>query len=94
MGASPKVLEYLRKTLTEGTLAIYPEYSEIKEELAAFFGVEPDDFILTNGTDEAIAENFDSTVNDEDRAAILGGTLAAVAGFDASRKLAVERQHA
>jgi predicted TIM-barrel fold metal-dependent hydrolase len=40
-------------------------------------------------TEEAIAENFDSTVSDEDRAAILGGTLAKVAGFDASKKLAV-----
>jgi predicted TIM-barrel fold metal-dependent hydrolase len=45
-----------------------------------------------NGTDEVIAEHFDSTVSDEDRAAILGGTLAKVAGFDASKKLAVERQ--
>ncbi len=40
------------------------------------------------GTDECIAENFDSTVSDEDRAAILGGTLAKVAGFDTTRKLA------
>jgi predicted TIM-barrel fold metal-dependent hydrolase len=44
------------------------------------------------GTEDAIAENFDSTVSDEDRAAILGGTLAKVAGFDTSKKLAVERQ--
>jgi predicted TIM-barrel fold metal-dependent hydrolase len=45
-----------------------------------------------NGTEEVIAEHFDSTVSDEDRAAILGGTLAKVAGFDASKKLAVDRQ--
>jgi len=43
-------------------------------------------------TEEAINENIDSTVSDEDRAAILGGTLAKVAGFDASKKLAVERR--
>ena len=36
---------------------------------------------------ECVAENFDG-VNDDDRAAILGGTLASVVGFDASRKLA------
>jgi predicted TIM-barrel fold metal-dependent hydrolase len=36
---------------------------------------------------ECVAENFDG-VNDDDRAAILGGTLARVVGFDASRKLA------
>ena len=47
-----------------------------------------------NGTEEAIAENFDSTVPYEDRAAILGGTLAKVAGFDTSKKLAVERKPA
>jgi predicted TIM-barrel fold metal-dependent hydrolase len=38
-------------------------------------------------SEECIAENFEG-VPDEDRAAILGGTLARVAGFDASRKLA------
>jgi predicted TIM-barrel fold metal-dependent hydrolase len=36
---------------------------------------------------ECIAENFDG-VGDEDRAAILGGTLAGIVGFDASKKLA------
>src|SRR6202790_4610159 len=54
VGASPKVLEYLRERLTEPGLAMYPEYGEIKQELAEFFGVESDDFILTNGTDEEI----------------------------------------
>jgi predicted TIM-barrel fold metal-dependent hydrolase len=38
-------------------------------------------------SEECIAENF-AGVPDEDRAAILGGTLAAVVGFDASAKLA------
>lgn len=37
---------------------------------------------------ECIAENFASDVSDEDRAAILGGTLAGVVGFDTSKKLA------
>ncbi|MER7693952.1 amidohydrolase family protein [Streptomyces sp. NPDC097610] len=36
---------------------------------------------------ECVAENFEG-VGDEDRAAILGGTLAGVVGFDTSRKLA------
>src|ERR1700681_3553549 len=54
VGASPRVLEYLRENLTEAQLSIYPEYGETKHELADFFGVEPDDFVLTNGTDEAI----------------------------------------
>src|SRR6202161_4977707 len=50
VGASPKVIEYLREHLSEAGLAIYPEYGAIKQELAGFFGVESDDFILTNGT--------------------------------------------
>ncbi|WP_314221041.1 amidohydrolase family protein [Streptomyces zaehneri] len=37
---------------------------------------------------ECIADNFDDTVSDEDRAAILGGTLAGVVHFDTGRKLA------
>ena len=36
---------------------------------------------------ECIAENFEG-VGDEDRAAILGGTLAGIVGFDTSKKLA------
>ena len=71
VGASPKVIEYLRKTLTEGALAVYPEYGEIKEELAAFFGVEPDDFILTNGTDEAIQVLINTYVDDGNEVLLL-----------------------
>ncbi|MFK4100309.1 amidohydrolase family protein [Streptomyces sp. NPDC019531] len=37
---------------------------------------------------ECVAFNFDDTVSDEDRAAILGGTLADVVHFDKSKKLA------
>jgi histidinol-phosphate aminotransferase len=54
IGASPAVTAYLREHLSEAGLAVYPEYEEVKAELAAFFGVETDDFTLTNGTDEAI----------------------------------------
>src|SRR5438067_13832668 len=54
VGASPRVIEYLREHLTEAQLSIYPEYGETKRDLADFFRVEPDDFVLTNGTDEAI----------------------------------------
>ena len=64
VGASPKVIEYLREHLSEAGLAIYPEYGEIKQELAEFFGVEPDDFILTNGTDEAIQVLVNTYIDD------------------------------
>ena len=71
VGASPKVLEYLREHLTPEGLAIYPEYSDIKRELAAFFGVEPEDFILTNGTDEAIQVLINTYVDDGDEVLLL-----------------------
>lgn len=54
VGCSPRVVEFLRQRLTEDALAIYPEYGEARAELAAFFGVAPDQLLLTNGTDEAI----------------------------------------
>ena len=54
VGCSPRVLDFLRERLSEDGLSVYPEYVEAKPELAAFFGVSPDELIFTNGTDEAI----------------------------------------
>jgi histidinol-phosphate aminotransferase len=71
VGASPKVVEYLREHLTEDGLAVYPEYREVKQELAAFFGVETDDFILTNGTDEAIQVLVNTYIDDDDEVLLL-----------------------
>lgn len=71
VGASPKVLEYLREHLSPEGLAIYPEYGQIKGELSAFFGVEPEDFILTNGTDEAIQVLINTYVDDGDEVLLL-----------------------
>ena len=71
VGASPSVIEYLRQHLNESELAIYPEYGETKLELAAFFGVEPDDFILTNGTDEAIQVLVNTYVDPGDEVLLL-----------------------
>jgi histidinol-phosphate aminotransferase len=71
VGASPKVIEYLRENLTEAMLSVYPEYSETKRVLAGFFNVEPDDFILTNGTDEAIQVLVNTYVDDGDEVILL-----------------------
>jgi histidinol-phosphate aminotransferase len=54
VGCSPRVIEFLRERLTASQLSIYPEYVEAMNELAAFFGVSTCEFMLTNGTDEAI----------------------------------------
>ena len=71
VGASPKVIEYLREHLTEAGLSIYPEYTDIKSQLAEFFSVEADDFILTNGTDEAIQVLINTYVDDGDDVLLL-----------------------
>jgi histidinol-phosphate aminotransferase len=71
VGASPKVIEYLREHLSEAGLAIYPEYGAIKNELAEFFGVESDDFILTNGTDEAIQVLVNTYIDDDGEVLLL-----------------------
>ncbi len=71
VGASPKVIEYLREHLTADGLAVYPEYGEIKRELGAFFSVDPEDFILTNGTDEAIQVLINTYVDDGDEVLVL-----------------------
>lgn len=54
VGCSPKVIEALRQFLTADALTIYPEYSAAVAALSPFFGVAPDEFTITNGTDEAI----------------------------------------
>ncbi len=66
VGASPRVIEFLREYLTENRLAVYPEYTDVKRGLAGYFGVDPEDFILTNGTDEAIQVLINTYVDDDD----------------------------
>jgi histidinol-phosphate aminotransferase len=71
IGCSPKVIEFLRSRLDENRLAIYPEYIEAKRELAAHFGVEESEMLLTNGTDEAIQVLVNTFVDDGDEVIIL-----------------------
>ena len=54
VGASPKVIEFLKQQISGERLAVYPDYSQVKQSLSAFFGVAPEQMLLTNGTDEAI----------------------------------------
>jgi histidinol-phosphate aminotransferase len=71
IGCSPKVIEFLRSRLDENRLAVYPEYSQAKEELAAFFGLCREKMLLTNGTDEAIQVLINTYIDDEDDVVIL-----------------------
>ena len=64
VGCSPRVVEFLKQRLDAGGLAIYPEYGEAKGAVAEFFHVSPDEFVFTNGTDEAIQIFINTYVDD------------------------------
>lgn len=76
VGASPHVVDALVAYLTGERLAVYPEYAAVKRELARHFGVDHDDFILTNGTDEAIQVLINTYVDDEDEVITLAPSYA------------------
>lgn len=71
VGCSPRVIEFLRSRLCEQQLSIYPEYTQAKPALAAFFKVTPDQLLLTNGTDEAIQVLVNTYIDDGDEVIIL-----------------------
>src|SRR5204862_6561816 len=54
VGCSPKVIEAIKANLSAADLAVYPEYTAAKEAVARYFRVAPEQFVFTNGTDEAI----------------------------------------
>lgn len=53
VGCSPRVLAKLR-SLDAELLARYPEREPLEHEVASFFGLDPEQVLLTNGVDEAI----------------------------------------
>lgn len=71
LGCSPRVLDWLRERLTPEALAVYPEYAEARSELAAHFGVRPEQLLLTNGTDEAIQLVVNAYVDAGDEVCLL-----------------------
>ncbi len=71
VGSSPRVVEFLRRALSPEGLAVYPEYTEARPALAAFFGVAPDQLLLSNGTDEAIQVVVNTYVDDGDDVLLL-----------------------
>lgn len=53
-GCPVDVLETLQASMDAAGLSMYPEYETARQELAKFYGVSPEELLLTNGTDEAI----------------------------------------
>jgi len=54
VGCSPRVIAAIKDQLTADGLAVYPEYGEAKAAIANYFRVRAEQFVFTNGTDEAI----------------------------------------
>lgn len=71
VGPSPKVAQFLKEAAVRTSPAVYPEYSAVKASLARYFQVEPEQFLLTNGTDEAIQVLVNTYVDDGDEVIIL-----------------------
>ncbi len=71
VGASPLVLDFIKRYLTAADLSIYPEYQNALEDLSRHFGVQQTELTLTNGTDEAIQVLINTFVDDNDEVLIL-----------------------
>jgi histidinol-phosphate aminotransferase len=71
VGCSPNVIAALKAQLEPSALAVYPEYGEAKEAVAGYFRVRPDQFVFTNGTDEAIQVFVNAYVDDGQEVIVL-----------------------
>jgi len=71
VGCSPAVIAAISQALTPERLAVYPAYDGVRESLAGYFGVASDQFILTNGTDEAIQVFLNTYIDDGDEVLLL-----------------------
>src|SRR5215469_17547428 len=71
VGCSPRVIAALRQLVEAGTLAVYPEYGEAKQAIARYFDVAPEQFVFTNGTDEAIQVFVNTYVDDGQEVVLL-----------------------
>jgi histidinol-phosphate aminotransferase len=64
VGCSPRVIEAIRQGVGPEGLAVYPEYGDAKAAIAQYFRVAPEQFVFTNGTDEAIQVFINTYVDD------------------------------
>jgi len=66
VGCSERVVERLREALNSNLLTVYPDYTQVKTALAKHFRVQPDELLLTNGTDEAIQVLINTYIDDDE----------------------------
>ena len=71
VGCSPRVIAALQQLVDAPSLSVYPEYGEAKEVIARYFRVAPEQFVFTNGTDEAIQVFINTYIDDGQEVLIL-----------------------
>jgi len=76
VGASPRVVEFLKNKLSESGLAVYPEYRKVLPKLAEFFKVDQEQLLISNGTDEAIQVLINTYIDDGDDVLLMKPTYA------------------
>ena len=75
IGCSPAVRRALAK-LRGSEISAYPEQETVRQRMAKFFGVRPDEMLLTNGTDEALHVVVSTFVEPDDSVLIVEPTYA------------------
>jgi histidinol-phosphate aminotransferase len=75
IGCSPAVRRALGK-LTAASISAYPEQETVRRKAAKYFGVRPDELLLTNGTDEALSLVVNTFVEARDRVLLVEPTYA------------------
>jgi histidinol-phosphate aminotransferase len=71
VGCSPRVVAALKDGVQSAGLAVYPEYGEAKQAIAQYFRVTPEQFVFTNGTDEAIQVFVNTYIDDGQQVVLL-----------------------
>ena len=71
VGCSPRVVDFLRRRLSEEQLTVYPEYEATRAALADYFQLPESQFLITNGTDEAIQVLINTYVDNHDDVIVL-----------------------
>jgi histidinol-phosphate aminotransferase len=75
IGCSPAVRRALAK-LTAASISAYPEQETVRRKAARYFGVQPEELLLTNGTDEALSLVVNAFVEPGDRVLLVEPTYA------------------
>jgi histidinol-phosphate aminotransferase len=75
IGCSPAVRRALAK-LSAASISAYPEQETVRRKAAIFFGVQEQELLLTNGTDEALSLVVNSFVDSGDRVLVVEPTYA------------------